>query len=202
MKSFTSAMVRPNAESDSKGVTEDQIIKIPKNNSQIQALKTPEIIDFATRNKYKTELIGNEYAKPSIAMFDADGKMAKNKLFKFENMFDVSSAALNYLNNYKFVFTKSAKETLAMHEGTPFDPNDDQDIKDPDKKAFFYTPMTLVPSLFNPYLGVHAIGISGNIPIQNTMLDVNKDKAPVDSINQDQTILSEQITSYKKDLND
>lgn len=202
MKSFTSAMVRPNAESDSKGVKEDRIIKTPKNNSQIQALKTPEIIDFATRNKYKTELIGNEYAKPSIAMFDADGKMAKNKLFKFENMFDVSSAALNYLNNYKFVFTKSAKETLAMHEGTPFDPNDDQDIKDPDKKAFFYTPMTLVPSLFNPYLGVHAIGISGNIPIQNTMLDVNKDKAPVDSINQDQTIPSEQITSYKKDLTD
>lgn len=201
MKSFTSAMVRPNAESDNKQVSSDKIIKIGKGNEQIQWLKTPEHVDFANKNLHRTNLIESGYNISMGVKQNNSGNITGNKLFKFENMFDISSSALDCLNNYNFVFTTSSKETIAIPEGTPFDPSNKEEIDDQKANAFFYTPMTLVPSLFNPSLGVHAIGISGNIPIRNTSLDMNAKEAPTDALSGG-VIKNEQITSYKNDLTD
>ena len=92
---------------------------------------------------------------------------------KFENNFKPpTEAILSIAKNYKFIYQHAAE--ILIDYGLPEKDKDGNDqghgkVEDMDSKWLQAEVLELpvVPSMFNPFYGIHVVGITGNTPLMN-----------------------------------
>jgi len=133
-------------------------------------LETVEKWDFTDKNMSTSSI--DEYQDYNSEQIIS--KSALSPYIEYENAFKIPLDSLTYVNRYQYVYRQSLATVISSYERA----------NDKGGKSGYFSSVVVnipvAPSLFNPFLGVNALGPMENVPLinlpENTDVNIEIDK--------------------------